>query len=254
MKYTRFSICITPAPDSDLARLGKHWLGWDIDQGAELPFLKIENLPAPFHRLTARLRRYGFRAPLTAPFELAPGHSPLSLHHTAQALASHLETLEFPGLYLSSEDAHLSLRPLGDTDPLERLHHIAQEVFSGFHAPPASAPKASARRRPELSREQMQVLIDRSSRPAARNRAPFEFPLTDQRAQAETDQLRRRLLPILSPNLPRPFRVGALTLCGEGQSGWVRVIQRYAMTGGGRVHHVPSAQSRPEIAHVPLWS
>ncbi|WP_425090781.1 DUF1045 domain-containing protein [Tropicimonas sp. S265A] len=251
MKYARFSICITPDPDSDLARLGKHWLGWDIDQAVELPFLKVDNLKVSALSLTARVRRFGFHALLAPPFRLANGHSPLDLHHTAQALAAHLEALEFPGLYLSAEDDQLALRPMGDLAPLHRLQHIADQVFDEYRAPPPPDAAPQPRRRSELSAQQMQVVIGESLDPTKSER-PFEFVLTEPRPRAEVTQLRQKLLPILSPNLPRPFHVQSITLCGEDQSGWFRVIQRYPLTGGLRTRAPDAPRLHTLVPQVPL--
>lgn len=253
MTYARYSLCVTPAPDSDLARLGRHWMGWDMDQATELPFLKVEQLPVTVLSLTARLRRYGFHAPLMAPFRLAEGHSPLHLHHTAQALAAHLEALEFSGLSLSADARHLSLRPIGNIRGIERMRHVVAQVFGEFRAPVSPTAEPTTRRRSELSTAQMKAVIDRRAPPDTQ--APeFEFALTERSAQQDASDLRRMLLPILTPNLPRPFYVQAITLCGEDMNGWFRVIQRYALVGSHalRSPEQPAAGAMPPT--IPLWS
>ncbi|MDJ0859094.1 MAG: DUF1045 domain-containing protein [Dinoroseobacter sp.] len=253
MEYARFSICITPNPDSDLARLGRHWLGWDMDQGAELPLLRIEDLEFSVLSLSARLRRFGFHAPLTTPFRLADGHSPLSLHHTAQALSAHLDALEFPGLHLVADRARLSLRPIGDTSELLRLRHVVERVFDEFRAPAAGDPQRSERRRSELSSQQMQAVIDPRT-PSRAPDAPFEYALSCTLLQDEADDLRRKLLPILTPTLPRPYRIQSLSLCGEDPNGWFRVIQRYPLVGAVRPRPADIPTLSTASPHVPLLS
>lgn len=253
MKYARYSLCVTPAPDSDLARLGRHWLGWDMDQATELPSLKIEHLPVPVLALTEKIRRFGFHAPLTSPFRLANGHSPLALHHTSQALAAHLDALEFSGLYLSADAGHLSLRPVGDLSSIERLRYVVDQVFSEYRAPASRQDQSLGRRRSELSTEQMKAVIDQKPPPPEPN-SQFEFVLTDKYSQTEANKLRQKLLPILTPNLPRPFRILSVSLCGEDTRGWFRVIQRYALAGASRVQTYGEQDAKPARPQVPHWS
>lgn len=253
MEYARFSICITPNPDSDLARLGRHWFGWDMDQGKELPLLQIEDLETSVLSLTGRLRRFGFHAPLTGAFRLARGHSPLSLHHTAQALSAHLDALEFPGLQLSADSGCLSIKPIGNTRDLTRMRHVIDRVFAEFRAPAPMEEKRLQRRRSELTSQQMQAVIDPRP-PTEPVQAPLEYTLSGPLPKSEATDLRRRLLPILTPHLPRPYRVQSLTLCGEDAAGWFRVIQRYPLVGAIRARHAEKPTLSTASPDVPLWS
>ncbi|MEM8580764.1 MAG: DUF1045 domain-containing protein [Pseudomonadota bacterium] len=252
MKYGRYSVCITPNPDSDLARLGRHWLGWDMDQGKERPLLKIEELETSVLSLSGRLRRFGFHAPLTSAFRLAGGHSPLSLHHTAQALSAHLDALEFPGLHLCADNGHLSLKPIGDTLELFRMGHVVDRVFAEFRDPAAKDDGRALRRRSELTTQQMQAVID--PRPPMRTPdTPVEFALSSPLPKSEVEDIRRRLLPVLTPHLPKPYRVQSLTLCGEDAAGWFHVIHRYPLVGAVRARRAQQPVLGTASPHVPLW-
>lgn len=226
-RYTRFALSCTPAPDSDLAALGKHWLGWDIDNGTEAAFLKIENLPHPPPELTAETRKFGFQAFLMAPFRLAQGHSPLDLHHTAQAVAARFAPISMPGLRLSSDADGLNLTPLGQPEPLTRYVDTVTRVFDSFRA---ASPHGSS-----IDDRGMTAAQQRSFDQArvAPNSPDFNlrFKISDPLPKTDLVAVSRVLRPIMGPNLPRPFVLGGLSLVGENEFGYFRLIQRYPLTG-----------------------
>lgn len=220
-RYTRFAISCVPEPGSDLAVLGKHWLGWDVDTGTETALLKIDKLPRSALALTGRVRRYGFQAPLMAPFRLARGHSPLDLHHSARALAEHFSPIQVEALRMARRRTGLCLVPLDDTEALQRLATTVQGVFEEFSEPNTQAKGLGQTASPKVI-----------PHPSVLNR-PFEFQfrITNAVPAAEMAAVFAILRPIMEPNLPRPFVIRSLSLLGEDPNGWFRLVQRYPLGG-----------------------
>lgn len=236
-RYTRFAISCVPEPGSDLAVLGKHWLGWDVDTGTETALLKIDKLPRSPLALTGRVRRYGFQAPLIAPFRLARGHSPLDLHHSARALAENFSPIQVQALRMARRRTGLSLVPLDDTEELQRLATTVQGVFEEFSEPNLQGQTKSPKVIPH---------------PSAQD-SPFElqFRITDAVPAAEMAAVFAILRPIMEPNLPRPFVIRSLSLLGEDPNGWFRLVQRYPLGGqasgmGARYGNAPRITGVPQ--------
>jgi hypothetical protein len=225
--YRRYAIYYTPEPNSDLARLGTHWMGWDADLGAPAKHLSIEGLGESLSALTERPRRYGFHATLKAPFFLHPERSPLSLHHAVRKFAAGRAPVRMPGLTLSDKHGFLALRPVGETLRLSELEEHLVRRLDDFRAPLSDG---------EVAKWNNHRLTDKQRAAVADWGYPFVFEdfsfhmtLTGPRPSDRLAKLQRLLVPILEPNFPRPFELRSLSLCGEGPDGFFRVIHRYAM-------------------------
>ena len=145
--YRRYAIYFTPEPNSDLARFGTHWLGWDCDAGAPAAHLSIDTLGEEISELTERPRRYGFHATLKAPFFLHPEKSPLELHHAVQEFASGHQPVHLPGLALSDRGGFLALRSFGDESRLVGLAGHLVRGLDAYRAPMSETELAKWRNR-----------------------------------------------------------------------------------------------------------
>lgn len=246
-RYTRFALSCTPGPESDLAALGKHWLGWDLDIGSEAAFLKIDGLPRPPLALTAKIRRFGFQALLVAPFGLARGHSPLDLHHTAQAVAARFAPISMPGLRLASDADGLNLTPLGQPEILTRYADTVARVFDNFRA---DAPHGSTTSDRGMTAAQQRSFDQAGTAPRSPDFS-LRFRISDPMSEPDLIAVSRVLRPIMGPNLPRPFVLGGLSLVGENESGCFRLIQRYPFTGHATASG-PSIGAAAQNIRMPL--
>ena len=248
--YRRYAIFFTPEPNSDLSRLGTHWLGWDSDIGAPAQHLSIEDLCDDLPSLTERPRRYGFHATLKAPFFLHPEHSPLDLHHAAQRIAAASTPVRLHGLALSDLGGFLALRPVGNTADLDELAERVVRELDVFRAPPTDAETAKWKNR-RLSDRQRDA-VEEWGYPFVFEDFAFHMTMSGPRPAAQLEKLMRFLAPILEPNLPRPFEMRTLSLCGEAPDGFFRVIHRYAMAEvDDTIAAVPRTESGEQITPAP---
>ncbi|MEM1079022.1 MAG: DUF1045 domain-containing protein [Pseudomonadota bacterium] len=230
-RYSRFALSYAPDPETDLAVLGKHWLGWDLERGQEVPLLKIDRLPLPLSKITARRRRYGCQAILVPPFCLASGHSPLDLHHRARAIAEHCTEVTLSGLRLDPHSGAMALLPRIHSPALERLCVTVTRSFRDLQIPAARG--------------------DKTELPALPTPPPFQFQLSDPLPRAELVALSAAMRPIIEPNLPQPFHLRSLSLVGEDATGWFHLIQRYPLRASGSVL-MSDAPIRAERPRMPL--
>lgn len=230
-RYSRFALSYTPDPETDLAVLGKHWLGWDLERGQNVPLLKIDRLTLPLSKIAARRRRYGCQALLVAPFRLAAGHSPLDLHHRARAIAEHCTEVTLAGLRLDPQSGAIALLPRDESPALERFCTTVTRSFKDLQVP-ATGPAHAEAPRPDT--------------PPA-----FQFQLSDTLPRAELIALAAAMRPIIEPNLPRPFHLRSLSLVGEDATGWFRLIQRYPLRASGTAL-ISDAPIRAERPRMPL--
>lgn len=247
-RYVRFAVSYTPDPHSDLSVLGRHWMGWDLDQGRDTAFLKIENLPRPMTHLIGRVRRYGFQAMLTPPFALAQGHSPLDLHHAAQAVAEHFAPLYLTGLRLCRDEDRLSLRLIGETENSARFTAVVSRIFEDFRArrtPVVAHPGDS------LTERQRALLEAQRTQPLPGH--PFQFRISDALRPEDLSTLTAILRPIMEPNLPRPFVIDALSLVGETEEGVFRTINRYPLTAALSSTVSSGLAERPPVQAPLYW-
>ena len=248
--YRRYAIYYTPEPNSDLARLGTHWMGWDADVGAPAQHLSIEDLGEDLATLTERPRRYGFHGTLKAPFFLHQDRSPLDLHHAVQRIAAQGSPIVLPGLAISDSGGFLALRPVGDTSRLNDLANHLVRNLDGYRAPLTETETAKWRNR-RLTDRQRKFAGDWGY-PFVFEEFRFHMTLTGPRPADRLARLQRILTPILEPNLPRPFEMKSISLCGEAPNGFFRVIHRYGMAEvEDTLAAVPRTESGEQITAAP---
>jgi hypothetical protein len=201
MPFTRYAIYFTPAP-GPLAAFGASWLGWDPVHGAPCAHPAMD---LPLVEITATPRKYGLHATMKPPFRLAPGQS-------EEALAEALGTFcagRAPGA----------------------LNTLAADTVRAFE--PCRAPLTEAelaRRRGKGLSPDLEANLRDWGYPYVMDAFRFHITLTGTLPPDMLDVVQATLAPILTPLLPRPFVIDALSLMGEDREGRFHLIHRHTLT------------------------
>ncbi len=228
MSYTRYAIYVT-LPSGPLAALGAAWLGWDAATGTPCPPPDISGLPAPVHDLTTAPRKYGLHATIKPPFRLAVGTDVAELDAALSAFCATQGSVTLEGLALNRLGSFLALTPIGDTSTLSELAARSVQQLDRFRAPPEAA--ELARRTAARLSERQKELLSLYGYPYVMEAFRFHITLTGKLSADELAQTEAALRPRLEGLLPEPFRIDALTLCGEDASGYFHEIRRVPLTG-----------------------
>jgi len=223
MSFTRFAIYYVP-PEGTLAEFGATWLGWDVVQGTEVPQFDMPGL----HDITMTPRKYGFHGTLKPPFRLTEGRRVEELEAGTELLAASLAPAACGGLELTALGAFLALTPQGDLKGLQRVAESCVRALDDFRAPAGDA--ELARRRKAGLTERQEILLTQWGYPYVFEEFRFHMTLSGKLKGAEmpawTDAARACL-----PDLPSPFVVNQIALCGEREDGRFELIHRYALSG-----------------------
>ena len=234
MSYSRFAVYYVP-PEGPLAEFGAAWLGWDVARGREAapnaaqvvdPAL-LPDLPDR-EDITMTPRKYGFHATLKPPFRLRASVDAEELTAAVSRLAGGLAPARCAGLELAALGRFLALVPKGDAASIARVAEACVRDLDGFREPPTEA-ELARRRKAGLSARQ-DALLDAWGYPYVMEEFRFHMTLTGRLPKARIapcmEALHRRL-----PDLPRPFGLNEIALCGERSDGQFELIQRYALAG-----------------------
>ncbi len=223
MPYSRFAIYYVP-PAGALADFGAAWLGWDIVQGCEAEQFELPGLKG----VTSTPRKYGFHGTIKPPFCLADGRSPEDLVCAASELAAKLTPAKCAGLELTALGRFLALVPFGDFSSIKQTAAACVRDLDGFRAAP-SAEEITRRRKPHLTPQQEAMLMQWGY-PHVMEEFRFHMTLTGRMPKSEiptwSGLIQRHL-----PDLPSPFVMDQIALCGEREDGRFELIQRYTLRG-----------------------
>ena len=223
MSYARFAIYYVP-PEGPLAEFGAKWLGWDVVTGREVPGFDVPGL----HDITMTPRKYGFHGTLKPPFRLKEGQTLEALEAVVSDLATTLSPAACDGLKLTQLGRFLALTPFGPLDGLQRMAEACVRDLDGFRAS-ASEAELVRRRKAGLSTLQEALLVEWGY-PYVFEEFRFHLTLSGRLPEEDlrgwTDTLQGQL-----PDLPGPFIVDQIALCGERQDGRFELIHRYTLTG-----------------------
>lgn len=228
MDYRRYAIYFTPAP-GPLTGLCSAWLGWDMSTGTELAHPQVPGLPLPIAQITETPRKYGLHATMKPPFRLAEGASPDMLDDALADFCARHAAVTLDGLELARLGRFLALRPLGDEGPLNALAAATVRGFDAFRAP-LTEPEMARRRAAGLTPEQ-DALLRAWGYPYVMDQFRFHITLTGKLPVAQARQTALALAPVITPLLPAPFVIDALSLAGEDAEGRFHLISRHAFTG-----------------------
>jgi len=226
--FARYAVYFTPEPGA-LADFGAAWLGWDSAAGAARAHPDVPGLPAPVADLTARPRKYGFHGTIKPPFRLAPGTDADGLRADFARFCAGAAPVALDGLRLARIGSFVALVPDGPADDLGRLAAGAVAALDGFRAPPTEA--EIARRDPARLTDRQRDMLARWGYPYTHAEFRFHMTLTGP-VGAQADAVCAALGPVVTPLIPRPFRVGALTLLGADGDDRFHQIARYRLGSG----------------------
>jgi putative phosphonate metabolism protein len=223
MSYARYALYYVP-PEGPLAEFGAAWLGWNIIDGQET---RQFDLPA-LHDITMTPRKYGFHGTLKPPFRTVETATFDDLDKAAADMASSVAPAICEGLELTALGHFLALTPRGDVGSLRKVAEACVRGLDSYRAP-ASEAELERRRKAGLSARQ-DALLQKWGYPYVFEEFRFHLTLSGRLPKEEmtewSDILRQSL-----PELPAPFLVDQIALCGEREDGRFELIQRYALTG-----------------------
>jgi hypothetical protein len=173
-------------------------------------------------------RKYGFHGTLKPPFRLKEGKTFDALETATSDLATSLAPACCDGLELTRLGRFLGLTPRGDLGPLQRVATACVRELDGFRAPASEA--ELARRRKAGLRSRQDELLVQWGYPYVMEEFRFHLTLSGRLSEDALPQwsetLRRHL-----PDLPTPFEMDQIALCGERGDGRFELIHRYTLAG-----------------------
>ncbi|MEM6594237.1 MAG: DUF1045 domain-containing protein [Pseudomonadota bacterium] len=223
MSYARFAIYYVP-PKGPLAEFGATWLGWDVLAGLEAHQYDLPGL----HDITMTPRKYGFHGTLKPPFKLKGGQTQSGLELATAAMAKTVPLALCDGLELTRLGRFLAITPSGALDDLQRIADACVRDLDEFRAP-ASEAELARRRKAGLSARQ-EALLSRWGYPYVFEEFRFHLTLSGQLPDEDIKTWQEILRSHL-PDLPAPFVIDQIALCGERQDGRFELIHRYPLTG-----------------------
>lgn len=207
-----------------MAQFGAGWLGWDVVQGRACAQPNVDGLA----EVTATPAKYGLHATLKPPFRLAQGSSRDELEQAVAELAARCAPARCDGLELTPLGRFLALTLRGDTRDVARVASACVRDLDTFRAAPEAA--ELARRRSANLSAQQDALLTRWGYPYVMEAFRFHITLTGRVPKADLPAWRETVAQHL-PDLPAPFVMDQIALCGERPDGRFEVIHRYTLAG-----------------------
>lgn len=223
--FERYAIFYTPS--GDLADFGAAWLGWDSAAGCRLSHCDVAGLDVA--EITATPRKYGLHATLKAPFRLADGASLDQLHSAAQRFAKGHAAFDIGALELRDDRGFVALRPEKPSEVLQEFAAAIVKDFDPLRAPLTEADIAR-RRKAALNARQDQQMLDWGY-PFIFEDFHFHLTLSGSLPKEVATTVMAELAPLLTPVVPNPFTIDAITVMGQDSDGMFHQIHRYALTG-----------------------
>ncbi|MEL7211932.1 MAG: DUF1045 domain-containing protein [Pseudomonadota bacterium] len=223
MSYSRFAIYFVP-PAGALADFGAAWLGWNIATGQQAAQPDVPGLCD----ITMTPGKYGFHGTLKPPFRLAEGTTSGDLYAATANLAQSTAPAQCETLALNKMGGFLALTPQGDLTGLQRIAEACVRDLDTFRAPAGEA-ELARRRAAGLSARQ-EALLTRWGYPYVMEEFRFHLTLSGHLPTEDIAKWQTTLRSHL-PDLPTPFRIDQIALCGERADGRFELVHRYALTG-----------------------
>ena len=235
----RYAIYWAPPRDSDLARLGRAWLGRDADpDGPGDPPARpaIAGYSSnELEAMTAEPRRYALHATLKPPFALAIGRHTHELHDDLARFAARQPSFTMPRLQLASIGRRfLALIPSAPCPPLDALAAACVIGFDSYRRPPSSA-ELSRRRAAGLT-EIEDAHLRRWGYPYVLDRFRFHVTLSGPLDQTALDRLQPDLALLFAPAAAAPTPITDIALFVESAPGEPFMLAARFPLAGGKPH------------------
>ncbi|WP_448327529.1 DUF1045 domain-containing protein [Sulfitobacter sp. M13] len=222
--FKRYAIYYTPRP-GDFAQRGAAWLGWDLQAGIPVEHPAIDDLDIA--KLTDRPRKYGLHGTVKAPFELTKASTEAQLAEGVATFCKGQAPVQLDGLALSQIGRFLALVPQGDTTALGSLAGTANVVLDAFRAPLSEA-EFTRKNAPYLT-DQQRIYLKNYGYPHIMEYFRFHITLTGPLAPDQITPVKTALRRYLGTDIPAPFVIDSLTLCGEDTDGRFHEIERFTL-------------------------
>ncbi|MCI2395865.1 DUF1045 domain-containing protein [Aliiroseovarius sediminis] len=223
MSYSRFAIYYVP-PVGPLADFGASWLGWDVVQGCEARQPSLNGL----RDITMTPRKYGFHGTLKPPFSLVKTHTIRELEQATSEMAASLAPAICDCLQLTTLGRFLALTPQGGEEAVQRVAQTCLHDLDGFRAP-IGEQEMARRRAAGLSRRQDALLVEWGY-PYVMEEFRFHLTLSVRLPNAAIPTWTENVSRFL-PDLPTPFVLDQIALCGEREDGRFEMLHRYTLAG-----------------------
>ncbi len=221
--FERYAIFYTPPPGA-FADFGASWLGWDSAAGCEVAH------PAGLDTdLIKQPQKYGFHATLKAPFYLAAVQDEAALIAAADDFAAVRASVALAGLSVQSMGSFVALRPV---EPSAELQGLAKSVVQGFDTfrAPLTDGYITRRRRTGLTPRQDAQMLDWGY-PYVFDDFRFHMTLSGPVDEVTATDLAARVQPLVTPNLPDPMIIDAISVMGEDEDGMFHLLHRATLNG-----------------------
>ncbi len=227
MTFTRYAIYFAPPAAADWTKFATSWLGWDIENGAEVAHPVIDGIDVA--AVSEVPRKYGLHGTMKPPFRLRTGQSLSALQSACATLAASRAPVAMEGLEIARLGRFLALRPLGHAEQLNALAAACVHELDDFRAATSEA-ELARRRAANLTRDQEANLIQWGY-PYVLASFRFHITLSGRLDKPTLVKVQSALDTHLGPLLPTPFEITDLTLMGEAEDGRFHLIHRYALSG-----------------------
>ena len=225
----RYGIYALPPPNDEWTEFATAWLGWDINQGVEVPQPLLDGLPLPLSETTQRPRKYGLHATIKPPFSLADGTDAQALERTLETFASRRAPVQIARLAVTRLGRFIALCPRETSTPLTSLAADCVRTLDRFRAPPDAA-ELARRRKHRLSKAQ-EANLTRWGYPHVMDQFRFHLTLSNPLQDPLLRQVEAVLDQHLRPLLPRVWLLSDLALVGEAADGRFHLVRRVPLSG-----------------------
>ena len=239
----RYAIYFVPPPDTDLAKFGVSWLGWDIDRAETKTLDAFRNLNHEAHTsFVQNPKKYGFHATLKAPFRLRPGTSVEGLLAAVDKIASRRPVVRGLKLALGDLGSFLALITVSEMRELNSLSEAFVVGLDAFRAPMNSEERA--RRRPESLKVNQRRYLERFGYPYVKEEYRFHMTLTGQLKQVDRDTAYTHLQTVVDPILQTPLDIAEVAVVVQDvPTEPFRVLKRFSLGGSGHAGISEDARS-----------
>lgn len=229
----RYAVYFLPDAESQLARFGAGWLGWDVHRANSMPLRPIVGVGHEARRtLVETPAVYGFHATLKAPIRLAPE---MALEQFLQAVsvvaASRPKTADLQ-LVPRMLGRFLALNLARPEPAVGDLADLCVKELDRFRAP--LTPSDRQRRRPESLTNKQRALLDRWGYPFVFEEYRFHMTLTGPIDDVTGEKAKAALKMAMAPVLQQPVAIDALSVVVQSAPGTpFRLLERFPLRGCG---------------------
>lgn len=219
--FNRYGIYVTPE-ETDFAKRGAEWLGWDIIDGHSVPH------PNAYDTLLSEMaqtpRKYGFHAAIKPPFHLAKDSSYEELLAEALTLCATLQPFSVEAIEVKTLYGALALAPTEETNSAAKIAATVLQSLDHYRAP---LTKAETESRLKLGLTPLEETNLRNwGYPYVLDAYKFHFTLSSKLSRDSILRLSHVAKEHFAADLGKPHHVNSLMLVGEAGDGRFHALHR----------------------------